>query len=93
MQPAWVDRWWGCAAGWMPVPWRRLCLLALLCAAAAPANALTVSSISASANCDAVTGMTLTGASGAAMVTDGSGVQIAWIGPVGPFVSFGRPDQ
>jgi hypothetical protein len=56
-----------------------------------PASALTVTGISVTANCDAVTGLTLSGASGTTLVRDAAGVLIAGIGSVGPFMPFEGP--
>jgi hypothetical protein len=58
---------------------------------ATPARALSVSSISATANCDAVTGVTFTGAAGPVTLRDGGGILIAWVGAPGPFVPFEGP--
>jgi FG-GAP-like repeat len=71
--------------------WLALQLFCVICCAGTPASALTVMGISANANCDAVTGLTLSGASGATIVRDGAGILIAWVGSSGPFISFESP--
>jgi hypothetical protein len=70
-------------------------LLCILCGSAAPANALSILSISATADCDAVTGFNFSG-SGSATLKDGTGIVIAWMGGsgstvIGPFIPFGGP--
>ena len=91
MHLAWMDRGWGRAV----FPRGRLFVLALMCAATAPAHAVTVTGIGATASCDAVTGMTSSGASGCGQRSPtGSGAPIAWVGVGGTIrIPFERPDQ
>jgi hypothetical protein len=73
--------------------WLASLVLSIVCVycGATPARAvITVTSISATANCDAVTAMVFTGAN-TAIVRDGAGILIAWVGLSGPFVAFEGP--
>jgi hypothetical protein len=62
--------------------------------AASPVHAqVTVNGISATANCDAVTGVSLSG-SGAVTITDGNGTLIAWASSAsGLFIPFEQPSN
>jgi hypothetical protein len=71
--------------------WLAFQLFGIMCCAGMPASALTVSGISVTANCDAVTGLTVSGASGTTTLKDAAGVLIAAVGSVGPFMSFEGP--
>jgi hypothetical protein len=71
--------------------WLVLQLFCIVCWGAMPASALTVAGISVTANCDAVTGLSLSGASGTTTLKDAAGVLIAAVGSVGPFMSFEGP--
>jgi hypothetical protein len=71
--------------------WLAFQLFGIMCCAGTPASALTVTGISVTANCDAVTGLTVSGASGTTTLKDAAGVVIAAVGSVGPFMSFEGP--
>jgi hypothetical protein len=76
--------------------WLALVALSVVCVlgSALPARALSVTGIGATANCDAVTAVSITGFSPnstAATVRDGAGILIAWVGVQGPFVPFEGP--
>jgi hypothetical protein len=71
--------------------WLAFQLFCIMCCVGTPASALTVTGISVTANCDAVTGLTVSGASGTTTLKDANGVFIAAVGLVGPFMSFEGP--
>jgi hypothetical protein len=71
--------------------WLAFQLFCIMCCVGTPVSALTVSSISVTPNCDAVTGLNVSGASGTTTLKDASGVVIAAVGLVGPFMSFEGP--
>jgi FG-GAP-like repeat/FG-GAP repeat len=89
-----VDRLWNMAASCLSHRVHaRFALLAscFMWFAAAPAQAqTTISSISATPNCDAVTGLSVSG--GAATITDGNGTLIAWAS-TGIFIPFEQPSN
>ena len=93
LQPALVGRLWNTAAvRFAPRARKELSLLVVFVAwlTAAPVSALTVTGISATANCDAVTGVTVSGA-GSATITDGNGILIAAVSLNGPFIPLEQP--
>jgi FG-GAP-like repeat/FG-GAP repeat len=71
--------------------WLAFQLFCIVCCVGTPVSALTVTGISVTANCDAVTGLTVSGASGTTTLKDSAGVVIAAVGLVGPFMSFEGP--
>ncbi len=65
----------------------------LFAAAPAQAQTLSVTGISATANCDAVTGISLS-AAGAVTISDGNGTLIAWVSSAsGLFIPFEQPSN
>jgi hypothetical protein len=94
--PVRVDRLWNSAAPRFAPPARkRLARLAtcLVWFAAAQAQAQSVTGISATANCDAVTGVSLSGA-GSVTISDGNGTLIAWVSSsAGLFIPFEQPNN
>jgi hypothetical protein len=98
LPPALVDRLWSSAPAFFAARGReRFALLAtcLVWFAALPAQAqtLSVTGLSATPNCDAVTGVSLSD-SGAVTVTDGNGTLIAWASSAaGLFIPFEQPSN
>jgi hypothetical protein len=97
LPPAFVDKLRSFAARpFAPSTCERVLVLAtcVLWLAASPAQAqVQVTSISTTPNCDAVTGIGLSGA-GAVTVTDGNGTLIAWYSSgSGIFIPFEQPSR
>jgi hypothetical protein len=96
LPPALVDRLWNSATPRLAsLARKRVALLAAcliwLAASPAQAQAVSVTSISATPNCDAVTGISLSGA-GSVSITDGNGTLIASLA-AGLFIPFEQPSN
>jgi VCBS repeat protein len=89
-----IDRLWSFATpSFVTGRCKRFALLAacLVWSAAAQAQ-VTVTGISATSGCDAVTGISVSG-SGSATISDGNGTIIAWVSSTGPFIPFEQPSN
>jgi VCBS repeat protein len=94
LPPALVDGLWNLAAPASPASKRPALLAACLiwlAASPAPAQTLSIMGISATPNCDAVTGISLSGA-GSVSITDGNGTLIASL-VGGLFIPFEQPNN